>query len=34
MFSILETFLIFWLAYKTLGILLSLTWGLVKITKG
>lgn len=34
MFSILATFLIFWLAYKTLGILLSLTWGLVKITKG
>ena len=31
MFSILATFLIFWLAYKTLGILLSLTWGLVKI---
>ena len=31
MFSILATFLIFWLAYKTLGILFSLTWGLVKI---
>lgn len=31
MFSILATFLIIWLAYKTFGILLSLTWGLVKI---
>ena len=31
MLSILVTILICWLSYKTLGILLSLTWGIVKI---
>ena len=31
MLSILVTVLVCWLAYKTLGILLSLTWGLAKI---
>lgn len=31
MLSILVTVLVCWLAYKTLGILFSLTWGLVKI---
>ncbi|MGN1333699.1 MAG: hypothetical protein ACI4U1_01175 [Anaerovoracaceae bacterium] len=31
MLSILATILICWLSYKTLGILLSLTWGIVKI---
>ena len=31
MLSIIATILICWLSYKTLGILLSLTWGIVKI---
>ena len=31
MLSILVTVLVCWLAYKTLGIFLSLTWGLAKI---
>ena len=30
MFSFLVTILIFWIAYKSLKILFSLTWGLVK----
>ena len=31
MLSIIATILICWLSYKTLGILLPLTWGIVKI---
>lgn len=31
MFSFLVTILIFWIAFKSLKILLPLTWGLVKI---
>ena len=31
MFSFLVTILLFWIAYKSLKILLSLTWGIVKI---
>ena len=31
MFSFLVTILIFWIAYKSLTILFSLPWGLVKI---
>ena len=31
MFSFLVTILIFWIAFKSLKILLSLTWGIAKI---
>lgn len=31
MFSFLVTLLIFWIAFKSLKILLSLTWGIAKI---